>query len=48
MNAAIDNHWYPVAMISGIDAPRETLLLGKKISLGREDGSCWVLDASGA
>ncbi|WP_416883270.1 aromatic ring-hydroxylating dioxygenase subunit alpha [Marivita sp.] len=48
MNAAIDNHWYPVAMISGIDAPRETLLLGKKISLGREDGTCWVLDASGA
>lgn len=47
MNAAIDNHWYPVAMISGIDVPRETLLLGKKITLGRDGGTCWVKDASG-
>jgi phenylpropionate dioxygenase-like ring-hydroxylating dioxygenase large terminal subunit len=47
MNAAIDNHWYPVAMISGIDIPRETLLLGKKITLGRDGGTCWVKDASG-
>lgn len=47
MTAAIDNHWYPVAMISGIDVPRETLLLGKKITLGRDGGTCWVKDASG-
>lgn len=47
MTASIDNHWYPVAMISGIHAPRETLLLGKKITLGRERGTCWVKDASG-
>ncbi|OSQ52687.1 aromatic ring-hydroxylating oxygenase subunit alpha [Marivita geojedonensis] len=47
MNTAIENHWYPVAMISGIDGPRETLLLGKKITLGRKDGTCWVKDATG-
>lgn len=47
MTAAIDNHWYPVAMISGIDVPRETLLLGKKITLGRDGGTCWVKGASG-
>ena len=47
MNAAIDNHWYPVAMISGIDSPRETLLLGKKITLGRDGSACWVKDATG-
>ncbi|WP_439123289.1 aromatic ring-hydroxylating dioxygenase subunit alpha [Marivita sp.] len=47
MSDAIDNHWYPVAMISGIDAPRETLLLGRKIILGLDDGTCWVKDAAG-
>ena len=47
MNAAIDNHWYPVAMVSGIDAPRETWLLGEKITLGKENGACWVRDAAG-
>ena len=47
MNAATDNHWYPVAMISGLDEPRDTLLLGKSISLGRDHGTCWVRDAGG-
>ncbi len=48
MNDAVDNHWYPVAMISGIEeAARETLLLGRKITLGREKGVCRVRDASG-
>jgi phenylpropionate dioxygenase-like ring-hydroxylating dioxygenase large terminal subunit len=47
MSAAIDNHWYPVAMISGVDGPRETLLLGRKITLGKDKGTCWVRDASG-
>ncbi len=47
MTAATDNHWYPVAMVSGIDAPRETWLLGKKITLGRDNGACWVRDAAG-
>lgn len=42
MNAAIANHWYPVAMVSGIDGPRETLLLGRKITLGRKGRHCWV------
>lgn len=47
MSDAIDNHWYPVAMISGIDAPRETLLLGCKITVGRDGGGCWVKDDAG-
>lgn len=48
MNDAVDNHWYPVAMISGIEeAARETLLLGRKITLAREKGVCRVRDASG-
>ncbi|WP_439521160.1 aromatic ring-hydroxylating dioxygenase subunit alpha [Marivita sp.] len=48
MSDAIDNHWYPVALISGIDAARETLLLGRKITLGRDEGACWVRNAEGA
>lgn len=40
------NHWYPVAMCSGITATRETLLLGDKISLGRDGDSFWVRDAN--
>lgn len=47
MNNCEDNHWYPVAMCSGIDAPRETQLLGRKISLGRSDGAFWVRDGDG-
>ncbi|MFQ3184361.1 MAG: phenylpropionate dioxygenase-like ring-hydroxylating dioxygenase large terminal subunit [Octadecabacter sp.] len=47
MNPKIKNHWYPVAMCSGIDAPRETLLLGQKITLGGQHGSFWVRNMAG-
>ncbi len=47
MSNAADNHWYPVAMCSGISGPRDTQLLDRKISLGRTDGQCWVRDAAG-
>lgn len=47
MSNNADNHWYPVAMCSGIDGPRETLLLGRKISLGGSSGKFWVRDADG-
>ena len=47
MNPKIGNHWYPVAMCSGINAPRETLLLGQKITLGGQHGSFWVCNAEG-
>lgn len=47
MTADNKNHWYPVAMISGIDAPRDTLLLGRDISLGKKNGACWVRDENG-
>lgn len=39
--STIKDHWYPVAMLSGIDGPRETLLLGETITLGR-DPDPWV------
>ncbi|MEY8120771.1 MULTISPECIES: aromatic ring-hydroxylating dioxygenase subunit alpha [unclassified Falsihalocynthiibacter] len=41
------NYWYPVAMCSGIHAPRDTLLLDEAITLGRDGSSYWVRDASG-
>ncbi len=47
MNNSADNHWYPVAMCSGIDDPRETQLLGRKISLGGTSGNFWVRDSEG-
>lgn len=47
MSPKIDNHWYPVAMCSGINTPRETLLLGQKITLGGQHGTFWVLNAAG-
>ena len=47
MTADNNNHWYPVAMVSGIEGPRDTLLLGSGISLGRENGTCWVRDDKG-
>ncbi len=46
MNTA-KNHWYPVALLSDLDAPRDTLLLGDPISLGKDSGSVWVRDADG-
>lgn len=47
MSGAIDDHWYPVAMVSGIENDRDTLLLGRDIRLGRDNGTCWVEDGSG-
>ena len=47
MSNKADNHWYPVAMCSGIDGPRETQLLDRKISLGCTSGQFWVRDADG-
>ncbi|MEP3676820.1 aromatic ring-hydroxylating dioxygenase subunit alpha [Sulfitobacter sp.] len=47
MRPEIENHWYPVAMCSGITTPRETLLLGKTITLGGQPGAFWVRDAAG-
>ncbi|MEP2640831.1 aromatic ring-hydroxylating dioxygenase subunit alpha [Roseobacter sp.] len=39
--STINDHWYPVAMSSGVTAPRDTLLLGEKITVGR-DTAVWV------
>jgi len=47
MTNSADNHWYPVAMSSGVTGPRDTQLLGRKISLGRADDQFWVRDANG-
>lgn len=47
INAEVANHWYPVAMISGISKDRETQLLGETIKLGRCEGVIWVSDAKG-
>ncbi|MEP4194747.1 MAG: aromatic ring-hydroxylating dioxygenase subunit alpha [Aliishimia sp.] len=48
MTPEVANHWYPVAMVSGIQAPRKTLLLGQDITLGGTSGALWVKDAQGA
>lgn len=47
LSADVLNHWYPVAMISGIDADRRTKLLGQTIHLGISGGAVWVTDESG-
>jgi len=47
MNTSVDNHWYPVAMCSGITGPRDTQLLGRWISLGGSSGGFWVRNAEG-
>lgn len=47
MRPEIENHWYPVAMCSGISGTRDTLLLGRKITVGRQAGTFWVRDAAG-
>lgn len=41
-----NDFWYPVAMCSGIDGPRHTLLLGEPISVGRDGANLWVRDAT--
>lgn len=47
MTTTADNHWYPVAMCSGVHEDRETQLLGRKISLGKSQDGYWVRDAQG-
>ena len=47
MTSTTDDHWYPVAMCSGIKGPRETQLLGRTIQLGGEASQFWVRDADG-
>lgn len=47
MKDAVANHWYPVAMVSGIHGARETQLMGEAITLGKAQGGCWVKDAGG-
>ncbi|MEM1129008.1 MAG: aromatic ring-hydroxylating dioxygenase subunit alpha [Pseudomonadota bacterium] len=47
MKNAADHQWYPVAMLSGIESRRETLLLDRPIALGRDGDTYWVKDAGG-
>ncbi|MEL6837900.1 MAG: aromatic ring-hydroxylating dioxygenase subunit alpha [Pseudomonadota bacterium] len=47
MSNATTDHWYPVGLLSGIDTPRKTLLLGEDIEIGRDDAGYWVKDAAG-
>ncbi|MDG1801909.1 MAG: aromatic ring-hydroxylating dioxygenase subunit alpha [Paracoccaceae bacterium] len=47
MSQSINDYWYPVGLLSGIDASRGTLLLGADITVGRTGGTFWVKDAAG-
>jgi len=47
LSSNVADHWYPVAMISGVDEDRETTLLDEAIKLGTLDGSVWVKNAAG-
>ncbi|MEO0929392.1 MAG: aromatic ring-hydroxylating dioxygenase subunit alpha, partial [Pseudomonadota bacterium] len=47
MSNATTDHWYPVGLLSGIDSPRKTLLLGEDIEIGCEHAGYWVKDAAG-
>jgi phenylpropionate dioxygenase-like ring-hydroxylating dioxygenase large terminal subunit len=47
MSLKIEDHWYPVAMVSGLDAGRETLLLGRSIIVGTGNGAAWVRNSDG-
>jgi len=47
MNQSIKDYWYPVGLLSAIDAPHQTLLLGADITVGRKGGTFWVKDAAG-
>ena len=47
MSQSINDYWYPVGLLSGIDASRGTLLLGVDITVGRTGGAFWVKDAAG-
>ncbi len=47
MSRSINDYWYPVGLLSGIDAPHATLLLGADITVGRTHAAYWVTDAAG-
>ena len=47
MSARVEDHWYPVGLLSGIEAPRKTLLLGQDITLSRGDAGFVVRNADG-
>jgi phenylpropionate dioxygenase-like ring-hydroxylating dioxygenase large terminal subunit len=42
------DHWYPVGLLSDINAPRQTLLFGQEISLTKEDTGFSVKTSGGA
>lgn len=47
MSRSINDYWYPVGLLSGIDAPHATLLLGADITVGLTHAAYWVTDATG-
>jgi phenylpropionate dioxygenase-like ring-hydroxylating dioxygenase large terminal subunit len=47
MTNVINDHWYPVGLLSAIDGPRQTLLLGRDITVGKDHAGFWVEDAEG-
>lgn len=47
MSQSINDYWYPVGLLSGIEAPHDTLLLGANIIVGRTGTACWVKNAEG-
>ncbi len=46
MSQSIKDYWYPVGLLSAIDAPHQTLVLGADITVGRKGGSFWIKDAA--
>ncbi|WP_227269724.1 aromatic ring-hydroxylating oxygenase subunit alpha [Roseobacter weihaiensis] len=47
MREAVDDHWYPVGLLSGLEDTRKTLLLGREIAVGRNGAGVFVRDAAG-
>lgn len=47
MSQSINDYWYPVGHLSGIDTPHNTLLLGEDITVGRAGAAFWVKDSAG-
>jgi len=47
MSNPIDDHWYPVGLLSHIDEPQKTLLLGRDITIAQKQGLFSVKDAQG-
>ena len=41
------NHWYPVAMVSGIGTDKASQLLGQPITIGKRGGAVFVDDGAG-